>query len=218
MTPGSSKAATGVDVNEMDAGGSAGSMCDEVLASHSEYLDGLLPPHEAARLQWHLASCGSCARYDRIVRRSGELCRDLPEIAPSEDFADRLKHRIYHIDEGTAASPRAGGALATVAVAGVIALLAWSPVYLGTDTEADDAVVVLEQEPPQPRQAPFIPAPALLGNPGEVWLTTPSPTPLANGSPINVLAKFPGPHSRLIVNPPVHRAARAVSAEPLVYE
>lgn len=191
--------------------------CDEVLASHSDYLDGLLPPHEAARVQWHLGSCGSCARYDRIVRRSGELCRELPEIAPSDDFADRLKHRIFHIDETSSGTHRSGGALATFAVASVIAVLAWSPVYFGSGAE-DDAVVALEAAEPQPRHTPFLPAPALLGNAGEVWLTTPSPTPLASGSPINVLAKFPGPHSRLIVNPPVHGAARTVSAEPLVYE
>jgi anti-sigma factor RsiW len=205
-----------VDVDLTDAGTTHETMCDDVVASHSDYLDGLLPAHEAARVQWHLASCASCARYDRVVRRGGELLRDLPAITPSDDFADRLQHRIYHLQDAAAVSgPRAGGAAATFAVASVIALLAWSPLYFNGGG-ADDAAVALESYTLS--QPPFLPAPALLGSAGEVWLSAPVATPLGNADPMHVLAAFPGPHSPLVVNPPVHRTVRTISAEYTPFE
>ncbi len=36
--------------------------CDEVDDLLSEYLDGELGPHAAARVEVHLATCGGCAR------------------------------------------------------------------------------------------------------------------------------------------------------------
>jgi hypothetical protein len=160
-------------------------------------------------VQWHLASCTSCARYDRVVRRGTELARELPEITPSDDFAERLQHRIYHVQDGAGiAGNRASGAAVTLAVAGVIALLAWSPVYFGSG--APEASVALEEF--TPAQPPLLAAPALLRSAGEVWLPATMTMPLGGGDPMHVLASFPGPYSPLVVSPPEHRPVRTVSA------
>ncbi|HEX6939737.1 MAG TPA: zf-HC2 domain-containing protein [Longimicrobiales bacterium] len=104
--------------------------CQEFLARHSDYLDGELDVRESVRMEAHRASCPKCARYDRTVRHGVRLLRALPEVEPSQDFLPRLQHRIYTLEEESRSGKRATGvgALASLAVAGTIALLAWSPV------------------------------------------------------------------------------------------
>jgi predicted anti-sigma-YlaC factor YlaD len=197
--------------------------CDEILAAHSDYLDGLLPSHDAARVQWHLASCASCSRYDRIVRRSSELVRELPDVEPSDDFAERLQHRLYHLQDGAAIaggrSPGAGAA-ATVAVAGFIALLAWSPVFMGGGDAADTASMGYTSMTSltldtyrQPEGAVGMVATSDDGwnTAGIMPLTAPALLSLGeDDTVVRVLAAFPGPYSPLVVSPPVHRTVRQV--------
>src|SRR5690606_3249133 len=124
--------------------------CDEFLARHSEYLDGLLTPLAAARLNAHASVCGSCARYDRIVRKGIDLVRDLPDVEPSEEFELRLQHRIFHMEDAHALQPRATGAsgaagvAAALGVAVAIALLAWSPMLTTSSDDDRTATVSLE--------------------------------------------------------------------------
>lgn len=195
-----------------DAGQSYDVSCDDILASHSDYLDGLLAPHEAARVQWHLASCATCGRYDRVVRRSSELVREIPGIEPSEDFAERLQHRLFHVQDGQAiaeARTPGGSAAATLAVAGVLALLAWSPLILQREDAAAGAMAAAE--------AAMEPLAVDLTTQGEeAWnaagfmpLSASAMMALGNDA-VHVLATLPGPHSPLVVSPPVHRTMRQV--------
>jgi hypothetical protein len=105
--------------------------CQEFLAHHTEWLDGELPWAERQALEAHAGACPSCARYDRVVRRGAEVFRkQLPELEVSDDFMDRLRHRIYSEDlERARAERRAtpGAALATAAIAASVALFAWVP-------------------------------------------------------------------------------------------
>ena len=103
--------------------------CQEFLARHSEYMDGELDPREASHCEAHVASCPSCARYDRVVRSGLRLLHRLPEVEPSSDFFPRLQHRIFHLEEERRSEARTAGvgALASLAVAGALAVLAWSP-------------------------------------------------------------------------------------------
>jgi anti-sigma factor RsiW len=200
------------------AGRSHDGICDEILATYSDYLDGLLAPHVAAQVQWHLASCSSCARYDRVVRAGADLLRELPDVAPSADFTEWLQHRLYHVQDGPAiAESRAGaGAAATFAVASAIALLAWSPLFFGSDVGFVETAAVATM--PAPASSP---ARLLLDDTGDRWpggarlvpLAEPARVSLGGGDAIQVLRAFPGPHSPLVVQPPVHRAVRTVSSE-----
>lgn len=103
--------------------------CQDFLARHSEYMDDLLSPAEAERCAAHISSCVACARYDRVVRQGVRLLRSAPEIEPSSDFFPRLQHRLYNLEDELRAGSRGPGssAIVSLALAGVLALLAWSP-------------------------------------------------------------------------------------------
>ncbi len=103
--------------------------CQEFLARHAEYMDDRLTSPEAARWEAHVAACASCAHYDRVVRQGVRILRALPEVEPSTDFFPRLQHRLYNLEDELRAGARGPGAstMVSLAIAGVLALLAWSP-------------------------------------------------------------------------------------------
>jgi hypothetical protein len=210
---GKARPGAGGPVNFHDTGRVDATDCGEFMARHSDFMDGLLPTLAAARLRAHVESCSACARYDRVVRKGIDLVRDIPAIQPSSDFEQRLQHRLYHLEDGDLLRQRpATGAAATLLVAAVIALLAWSPVVLqdglrtgaagsaslagtGADTDFSDVDYV-------PVAAGSTPAFMDAGT----WY--PLPAPYATR-----LAAFPGPYSPLVVTPPAHRAVRTVSSD-----
>lgn len=98
--------------------------CRDFLDRHTEYVDGVIDSPTAVRMSEHARSCPSCARYDRVVRRSGELVRDLlPAIGVSTDFGPRMRHRLYH-ERDDLARRRAGSASVFAAAASFVLLVA----------------------------------------------------------------------------------------------
>lgn len=105
--------------------------CARFLDDYSDFRDGFLAPGEIRAFEAHLAACPSCARYDRVVDRGARLFADLPEIEPSDDFAARLQHRIFHVEEEMRAPGRSASgvpATAVLSIAAALALAAWLPV------------------------------------------------------------------------------------------
>lgn len=79
--------------------------CRMFLERYSDLADGLLGPGEEAAMRGHMVVCGSCRRYDRVVRRGVAVLREkAPE--PSRAFHARLQHRLAL--EGALASRAAG--------------------------------------------------------------------------------------------------------------
>lgn len=103
--------------------------CASFLQDYSDFRDGLVSGRRREALALHLASCASCARYDRVVAEGVTVYAGLPEIEPSHDFMPRLQHRIYHLEDDVEGRGRASGVpLAfTVAIAAAIAMSAWVP-------------------------------------------------------------------------------------------
>src|ERR1700741_2452703 len=104
--------------------------CQTFLAGYSGFRDGYVSEDEREALRAHAETCERCARYDRVVGRGVLLYRALPELEVSEDFGERLGHRLYHEDMERAQARRfatPGAALATAAIAAGIALFAWVP-------------------------------------------------------------------------------------------
>lgn len=131
--------------------------CARFLDEYSEFRDGLLGPDEHRRFEAHLAACSSCARYDRVVDGGTAIFRDLPEIEPSDDFAARLQHRLFHVEEEMRAPGRTASGVPTSAVlsiAAALALAAWIPAL----RPAPRAYVL----PPAAATAPRTDFPALL--------------------------------------------------------
>lgn len=118
--------------------------CDVFLDGYSDFRDGLLPEGQRAGFQAHLASCGSCARYDRVLSRGVGVLRDEEPLEVSEDFMARLQHRIYHEDEARAARRRGSraravaGTLAAAAAVGAVTLVSLD----GAQPAADSTLAV----------------------------------------------------------------------------
>ncbi len=120
--------------------GSNAMTCEEYLARHSEYLDEELGAEAAAEMRRHGAGCPRCARYDRVLRRGLALVRELEPVLPSTDSYLSLHE---HLARTTPAPPEVGAPRApfavTIAVAGVVALVAWSALFRATGVPASAA-------------------------------------------------------------------------------
>jgi hypothetical protein len=106
--------------------------CDTFLDGHSDFRDGLLTLPDRVAFEAHRRECDHCARYDRVVARGVQVLRNRPELEVSDDFMDRLQHRLYHVDDEMAAarrrrSPVSRGAVAALAAAASVAALALVP-------------------------------------------------------------------------------------------
>ncbi len=113
--------------------------CEDFLEGYSDYLDGLLDAAREVEFERHIEACEHCARYDRVVQRGLSLCRELPDIDGAPDFLPRLRHRIYHLEDGIPmSSVRPGGSAALVAVAAVgLLAFAWLPFATSVPVEVE---------------------------------------------------------------------------------
>ena len=106
--------------------------CDTFLEGHSDFRDGLLTLPDRVAFEAHLRECDHCARYDRVVDKGVQVLRNQPQLEVSDDFMDRLQHRLYHVEDEMAAarrrrSPVSRGAVAALAVAASVAAVALLP-------------------------------------------------------------------------------------------
>jgi hypothetical protein len=114
--------------------------CDTFLDGHSDFRDGLLTLPDRVAFEAHLRECDHCARYDRVVDKGVRVLRARPELEVSDDFMDRLQHRLYHVDDEMAAArrrrgPVSRGAVAALAAAASVAAVALLPrLYPGAPT------------------------------------------------------------------------------------
>jgi hypothetical protein len=177
--------------------------CDEFIALASDGIEQAGCREELDAFQQHRAACISCARYHRVLARGLDLVRELPEIEPSADFTWRLHRRLRGLDDEMAERQRSvtSGVVVVLAVAGMVAFTAWSPL-LGPAPTASAA-----------RTA----APLQFDMKGAVSPVAADPVPEASmdwlfGSAAaayvrpwrapGAAATFPGPYSPLVVQPP----------------
>lgn len=121
--------------------------CQEFQERYSEYRDERTAGEELERFERHVQECESCARFDRVVSRGVEVFRDLPSPSPSPDFYDRLRHRIYHLEDGIPGAgtwPTGSAAVLAVAAAGLLAL-AWVPFVSHVPVEVELRPVSVER-------------------------------------------------------------------------
>lgn len=64
------------------------------VESLSAYVDGELPPDEAAAIEAHLASCTECAREVMQIRSLGGMMREIGPIRPEPKLAERVNRRL----------------------------------------------------------------------------------------------------------------------------
>ena len=176
--------------------------CSVFLARHSAWLDDELTPLERAAHERHLAECGSCGRYARVLARGTEVLRGLPQIEPSEDFGARLQHRLFHVDDEAAfeGRRRTGRWAATAALLGVIAA---APFVVEQLAASRARALAPGPVPPQAHAHPY----------GDGLLV-----PGAAFEPVGPLALTGAPaafraagYTPVVIRPPLFRAASAAS-------
>lgn len=168
--------------------------CTEFIALTSEYVDGYLTPEEVAAFDTHRELCEACTRYLRTLVQGIELARNLDEIEPSADFGWRLNRRLREIDEKMVERTRSAttGAALAIAIAGMVAFLAWSPILsLASPRTNLSAGYGGEQE--QSRDDDMVGG-------WEWWYGGMEPATMRPPSASNA---FPGPYSPLRVDPPI---------------
>lgn len=178
--------------------------CADCIALASDHIDGLLRAKEAARLREHVERCESCARYLRVLERGLALARAIPDIEPSPGFEWRLNRRLRETAEAMAERQRSArsGAAVALAVAGLVALAAWSPILAPRPA---DGPRLISARPAPARDAATRADDA---DGWDWWYEGPQPVALRPPDASNM---FPGPYSPLRVEPPFgHGDGRAV--------
>jgi anti-sigma factor RsiW len=104
--------------------------CDTFLDGHSDFRDGLLMLPDRVAFEAHLRECDHCARYDRVLHKGVQVLRNRPELEVSDDFMDRLQHRLYHVDDEMANARRRRGPVSRGAVAALVAAASVAAVAL----------------------------------------------------------------------------------------
>jgi Putative zinc-finger len=134
--------------------------CGTFLDGYSDFRDGLLPLAERVAFEAHVRECDHCARYHRVVDKGARIYRDLPRVEVSEDFMDRLQHRLYHVDDELANArrrrgPVSRGAVAALAAAASIAAVALLPRLYPLAAPTVTMLPPVAARAPQPQPAAY---------------------------------------------------------------
>lgn len=137
--------------------------CSEFLSRFSEFYDtprqAKLRPGEARfqqQAEAHVARCENCAQYARAVADGTAVLQTLPRVQLSESFRSTLEHRLFHLEDENAFVRAVGAsavpAMTAVGMAVVLAVVAWSPAFVGTTVEVELAPIFVSA-PPSPEPA-----------------------------------------------------------------
>lgn len=126
--------------------------CRKFLDRYSEYRDGRLDAEDRSFFVGHMASCSSCRRYDRVIRRGVRVLREPVEAPAAAPLSiAEVRYRATAFERESLALGTAGSGVtlsAAVVVALLLAAVAWSPFFSGTTPEVDMPPVVAETPPP----------------------------------------------------------------------
>jgi predicted anti-sigma-YlaC factor YlaD len=126
--------------------------CSEFLERFSDYFDDRADAGVIAEMDEHLSRCADCRRYHRTMEEGLRLARELPALDVPRDFRARLKHRIYHLEDGSAIARQRLGSGATafsvLAIAVLMAVVAWIPTREGGLSGVDLPPLVVSAPPP----------------------------------------------------------------------
>ena len=132
--------------------------CSEYVERFSDLFDGTASREVVREADEHLSACAKCRRYRHVFERGAELLRTLPAPEVHEDFAPRLQHRIYHVDQDEVLRRHTNSGATGLAVLGMAILLtavAWAPLM-----RPSAPMVVLEpivvNTPPPARARPSV--------------------------------------------------------------
>jgi len=124
--------------------------CSNLIDRFTDYLDGSAATEEIRAMEAHLAGCPSCRRYKVVLENGASLLRSLPKAELRDDFAPRLQHRLYHVQEERSLSEHAASgapALAVFGIAVLLAAVAWAPLLRGSAPVVELQPIVVDRAP-----------------------------------------------------------------------
>lgn len=74
--------------------------CRDLFERLSEYLDGELAGPLCGALESHLRDCPACERFCSSMRRTIDLCRQLPATPLPDDVRRELRALLQPLPEG----------------------------------------------------------------------------------------------------------------------
>ena len=139
--------------------------CSEYFKNFSDFIDGNTAEEDVRAFEEHLNECAACSRHRRVIEQGSALLRTLPKPKLSENFVPRLRHRLYHVDDQyslrSAASVATPAALLAMAV--ILIIVSWLPVFRDATPEIALETVVVEQPPLQVMRQPSVMSPSSSG-------------------------------------------------------
>ncbi|MDH3207733.1 MAG: zf-HC2 domain-containing protein [Gemmatimonadota bacterium] len=131
--------------------------CSQLIASFTDYIDGSAPSDVVRAMEAHLVGCDSCRRYKAVLEHGSSLLQTLPSAELREDFAPRLQHRLYHVQEERTLSDHVTSGAPALTVLGIAVLLtvvAWAPTLRATAPLVELEPIVVDRAPLRLRVAP----------------------------------------------------------------
>lgn len=65
--------------------------CRDEIALLADYLDGVLPPEDLARVEAHLAECPNCEAFLRDYRETPRILREATTVEMPPELEERLR-------------------------------------------------------------------------------------------------------------------------------
>ncbi|MFQ5537647.1 MAG: anti-sigma factor family protein [Gemmatimonadota bacterium] len=137
--------------------------CSTFLEGYSDLRDGTASPAFRREAEEHLARCGRCSRYHRVVEAGLQVLRSGPVLDVPSDFHPRLQHRLYHVDDEAALLGHANSgttALAVLGIALLLTLVVWSPLLRPREPVVELEPIVVSEPPAALRLQPVLAFPA----------------------------------------------------------
>jgi anti-sigma factor RsiW len=193
--------------------------CTDFLHRYSDYDDSLLDEAELASFRRHLASCASCARYDRVLRKGRMLARHHSAVTPAADFMPRLQHRLWQqrvARRHRFATAVPGGPAAALAAVTVILTSLWAVSLLD---HADPVHAVVDAMAPAETEGVESVEPSASWWSGGGWTASvpvmEPPEPRDWGAS-RVDPRVPVAYSPLVTGPPTYRVQHAFQASAIM--
>jgi hypothetical protein len=70
--------------------GDIGLECKEIARLLGDYLDGLLPRHQAELLEWHIEGCPPCVAFVNTYKGTINAAKKLQEVEIPTELKNRL--------------------------------------------------------------------------------------------------------------------------------